>query len=283
MSKAVNSHHSTHASHRSQPNLSPLVVSAPFGNYVHSEWTTSTLGTYTLHSRPGRMIRVLKTVRYSFVTRAWVNRIGLRNPGISALESDVQTGKVTIGDRILSIHGISESEWFELVDRSASLEPLALELNLSCPNVGEVSWPADLFRRAVATGVPVIAKLPPILYQRMVSAAVADGVQTLHCCNTLPVPQGGLSGKPLKPISLECIRWIREWESQESLDTRLRIIGGGGITRPADIDDYADAGADVFAIGTKAMNPALLFHTRPIRKLIEHAAMRTSLTVGSAP
>lgn len=259
--------------------IHPLVVSAPFGNYVGASGATSTLGTFTLHQRRGRLLRILKTVRYSVSTKAWVNKIGLRNPGIGWLESKVQTGK-DISPSILSIHGFNDAEWYELIDRAGNLKPLAIELNLSCPNVGEISWPAELFERAVRTGVPVIAKVPPIRFQGMVEAAVSGGVRSFHCCNTLPVPQGGLSGKPLKPVSLECVRWVRQLNSHSN-STNLFIIGGGGITTPTDIDEYADAGANVFAIGTKTMNPKLFLGSGLLQPLIAHAAKRAQLPVAS--
>jgi dihydroorotate dehydrogenase len=49
------------------PAIRPLVVSAPFGNYVQPRGTTPTLGTFTLLRRGGvasRIWRVFLTVRY---------------------------------------------------------------------------------------------------------------------------------------------------------------------------------------------------------------------------
>lgn len=260
------------------PGLEPLVVSAPFGNYVRCAGATSTLGTFTLERRRGRVWRVLKTVRYSVTTRAWVNRIGLRNPGIAWLERKV-AGGMPVDRSIVSIHGFDADQWHALVDRLAALRPMAMELNLSCPNVGGVSWPEGLFERAVATGVPVIAKVPPIRFAGMVEAAVAGGVRVLHCCNTLPVPQGGLSGKPLMPVSLECVRWVRSWSAEAGIPPLL-VIGGGGITSAADVDAYADAGADAFAVGTKAFNPVVLVSDGPLRGLAARAGERASALVG---
>ena len=253
------------------------MISAPFGNYVKCRGATSTLGTFTLHRRPGRVIRILKTVRYSFATKAWVNKIGLRNPGIGWLESAAPRGKL-VDTSILSIHGFNADEWYELVDRAAALQPLAIELNLSCPNVGELSWPDELFDRAMATGVPIVAKVPPIRYEQMVEAACAAGIRALHCCNTLPEPQGGLSGKPLMPVSLECVRWVhaRRDALAPSGTPPLLSIGGGGITPPADLAQSAAAGAAAFAIGTKAFNPVVLATDAPLRALASRAGERGS-------
>src|SRR5690606_12013187 len=112
-----------------------------------------------------------------------------------------------------------------------------------------------------------IAKLPPVNYSLLAEQAIAQGVRTFHCCNTLPSPGGGVSGKPLKPVALQCIRDLRA----RYASLQLTILGGGGITTPADIDDYAAAGADHFAVGTKVMNPKYLLTQAALQPLIERA------------
>ena len=255
--------------------LRPLIVSAPFGNYVRPAGATATLGTFTLHDRPGRPWRIVKTVRYYPRLKAWVNRIGLRNPGIDSVVRKAEAGKLDVSDKLISIHGFDEQQWLALLARTAGLRPLGIELNLSCPNVGELSWPRGLFAAAVEAAGPaetrVVAKLPPVNYVAMADAAWAAGVRAFHACNTLPVPAGGMSGKPLMPLSLRCVAWLRERFGPEAT-----IIGGGGVTRPDDVDAYADAGADRVAIGTKAMNPMLLVSQRSLAGLLARAAERFS-------
>ncbi|MCA9293622.1 MAG: hypothetical protein KDA20_07395 [Phycisphaerales bacterium] len=255
--------------------IKPLIISAPFGNYIKPRGATPTLGTFTAERRPGRLKQVLKTVRYHPRLRAWTNRIGLRNPGIAWLEQRVKQGKVRVADAIISIHGFDADQWRELLDRAATLRPIALELNLSCPNVGELSWPPDLFTRAISAtsshGVGLIAKLPPLRYEDMVNAALAAGIRGFHCCNTIPVPAGGMSGKPLLPKSLACIQQLQAMAQAAGLERGLFIIGGGGITSTGDIDTYARAGVQRVAIGTKAMNPLRLWWDGPLGRLARHA------------
>ncbi|MDA0932441.1 MAG: hypothetical protein O3C51_03195 [Planctomycetota bacterium] len=240
-----------------------LVVSAPFGNYVQPEGAVATLGTFTALRRPGRLWRILKTVRYYPRLRAWVNKIGLRNPGIEWLERKVDAGKITCADKLVSVHGFSPDEWWRLLDGIQRVRPLAVELNMSCPNVGEIDWPEDLFARAIGTGVPVIAKLPPVQFETMFEQAWAAGIRSFHACNTLPVPAGGLSGKPLKPVALQCIRRLHELVGSSA--DELRLIGGGGIRAVEDVDDYAAHGVVAVAVGTKVMNPGYLLSDRGIR------------------
>lgn len=247
-----------------------LIISAPFGNYVQPVGATATLGTFTLHPRPGRFWQMLKTVRYYPRLQAWVNQIGLRNPGVEWLLERVKNNVVNVQDKIISLHGFEADEWYQLLDKMQQLGPLAVELNMSCPNVGEINWPTDLFTRAMGTGLRVIVKLPPVNYQGLAEAALSAGVRTLHGTNTLPIPAGGLSGKPLKPVALQCIRDLRT-RLAAKLDSALTIIGGGGITSTQDIDDFRAAGADHFAVGTFVMNPICLVSHARLKPLIRHA------------
>lgn len=252
------------------PALQPLIISAPFGNYIQPTGTSPTLGTFTALARPGRVWRILRTVRYYRRLGAWVNRIGLRNPGIDWLARHAAAGKVDLADKLVSIHGFDGMQWSLLLDKTAALHPGGIELNMSCPNVGEVDWPADLFDRAVATGSPIVVKLPPINYQIIADRALDAGVRAFHCCNTLPVPGGGLSGEPLKPLALECIHRLRGEIAGDRAD-ELLLIGGGGIREPDDIDAYAAAGVRHFALGTKVMHPRYLFSTAPLKPLLDRA------------
>lgn len=258
--------------------IKPLVISAPFGNYIQPGGATATLGTFTAAPRPGRAIRILRTVRYYRRLRAWVNKIGLRNPGMPSLVAKAKAGKVGVGDKLVSVHGFTADDWWALLDQIGEVRPLGVELNMSCPNVGEVDWPPELFARAVGTGVPVVVKLPPVNYEGMVEQAWDAGVRWFHACNTLPVPAGGLSGKPLMPVALRCVRDLRG-----RCGGAVSVIGGGGITTPADIDAYADAGARRFAIGTRCFNPWLLVSTKGLGPLIERASQRGLQKEGVQP
>lgn len=255
------------------PTIRPLIISAPFGNYIQPEGTTPTLGTFTAARRGGvlnRVWRVLLTVRYYRKARAWVNQIGLRNPGIDWLVTRCNSGKIDVSDKLVSIHGFTADDWYTLLDKAAPLKPLAIELNMSCPNVGHIAWPEDLFERASAAGVPVIVKVPPVNYGTMVDQAYAAGLRMLHCCNTLPNPGGGMSGKPLMPVVLQCIQDLR----RRPYFGELTIIGGGGVYEPDDVDAYADLGVKHVAIGTKVMNPKYLLSDAGIAGILQRAVHR---------
>ncbi|GAB4543827.1 MAG: diguanylate cyclase [Phycisphaerales bacterium] len=253
------------------PDTASLLISAPFGNYVRFDGATSTLGTFTAHKRPGRLWKIVTTVRRYKRLGAWVNRIGLRNPGIEWLERRVRSGRQDVSRSLVSVHGFTDEQWWTLLTKADQLGAAGIELNMSCPNVGEVNWPVSLFERAVSLRTPVVVKLPPVRYERLLDDALAAGVGMLHCCNTLPVPGGGMSGKPLKPIALACVSDVRT-----RCGANVVIVGGGGITRPEDIDAYADAGANRFAIGSVLMHPRYLAGPGPMRGVIARAAERAS-------
>ena len=254
-------------------NLKPLIVGAPFGNYIQPEGTTATLGTFTAANRGGRPAaawRCLLTLRYYRRLGAWVNKIGLRNPGIDWLVKNVQSGKTDVSDKLISIHGFEAEDWWALLDKVAAIKPMAVELNMSCPNVGHIAWPEELFTRAIATGIPMVVKIPPIRYETMIEQARAAGITYFHCCNTLPNPGGGMSGKPLMGVSLEVIGHLAK---RDDFD-QLTIIGGGGIYQPEDVDAYADLGVKHVAIATKVCNPKYLFSHKGMKSIQVRATER---------
>jgi len=256
--------------------LKPLVISAPFGNYIQPDFATATMGTFTAARRGGvfnRLWRMGLTMRYYWKPRAWVNKIGLRNPGIDWVVDRVKRGKLDVSDKIISVHGFVAEDWWKLFDRVASLKPLAMELNISCPNVGHISWPADLFSRAVDTGVTVILKLPPVNFRLAFDAGYASGIGIFHCCNTLPVPCGGMSGRPLKPIAIQCIGDLVGGAGGKK---DITIIGGGGILTGDDVKDYRDAGADYFAVGAKLMSYQTLGKGKGLLDILEKSRVYCS-------
>lgn len=262
---------------RADSGIARLIISAPFGNYIQPAGATHTLGTFTALKRPGRWWRVIRTVRWYPRLGAWVNQIGLRNPGIDDLVARASSGRANVGNAIVSVHGFDDAEWRTLLEKAAPLKPLAVELNMSCPNIGHINWPAWLFDEAarIQSSAPdapaVIVKLPPVNYREMFDRALASGLRWFHCCNTIPIPRGGVSGKPLKPIAISCIADIVSRTPPDLRDS-LRIIGGGGITSPSDIDDYASVGATRFAVGTKVFNPKYLWSHTSLTPLIDRAS-----------
>ncbi len=247
--------------------MQKLIVSAPFGEWFRIEGATSTLGTYTYECRAGWLLRwwrMLTTVWYYPGIQAWKNKLGLPSPGIGYLSARYLAGEVVTNDKIISVKGFTTDEWLACVSDVMSINPLAVELNCSCPNVQE--YAITNWKRIFGTayqwglekgGIEVIVKVPPVGYEELVRQALDCGIDSFHCCNTLSTPGGGMSGKPLKTLSLHCVERVRKL-------TDGRIIGGGGITHLSDIDDYRKVGATNFSIATVLFNP---FNWRRIRRM----------------
>lgn len=245
------------------PGIFPVIIGAPFGNYLWSPACTSTLGTYTQENRAGFLRwrlawRILRTLRPRFGVGGWTNKLGLPNPGIKHLIESRPHSRAEhpAKGKIVSIHGFSRDEWVKVIYSACHhMEPpAAIELNISCPNVGHISVPDDLFKLALdiandGNSIPVIVKLPPVSYWPIYQMAYDQGIRNFHCCNTLPSPSGGLSGKVLQRVSLDVIARIKDKTPE------VVIIGGGGITGPDDIELYWKAGARHFAVASALLKP----------------------------
>ena len=222
-----------------------LFISAPFGNYLKFENTISVIGTYTLHPRPGRLKQIIKTLRY-IRGEGWVNRLGLRNPGI---ESGLS--KYKRYEEVLSIAGLNDNEWLQLLE--AVPYNVDLELNLSCPNIEENGIPFHIIKRFISENRRwMIVKLSPFSSEWEVDKLVEIGFRQFHCCNTLPHYDGGLSGRQIIPYASKFIRYIKKKYSD------VEVIAGGGIDCYDMVCYYDALGADHFSLGTICFNPIKL-------------------------
>ena len=143
----------------------------------------------------------------------------------------------------------------------------ALELNLSCPNLGTKIMVSQLDKatyRVVhavrkATALPLIAKLTPNvtsigLIARAATSAGADAISLVNTFIGMAVDvraqrprlaniTGGLSGPAIRPLSVRMV-----WEAAHAVD--VPIIGMGGIMNADDALEFILAGASAVAVGT---------------------------------
>ena len=217
-----------------------LFISPPFGNYIHFHKTTPIRGSFTLKERPGKWGQILKTLRY-IPGMGWVNRIGLRNPGIDYAIKTYKKGQ------IISIAIMDQKEIKPIVDKIP--DNMDIELNVSCPNTD---------KHMINTGLKVflnkkrnwcIIKLPPIDFNDNFDRYYKEGFRQFHLSNTLPTKYGGLSGPMLKPYTTKNIQYIRTYYPG------CIIIAGGGIRSMKDVEEYREAGADHFSVSSLCFNP----------------------------
>jgi len=199
-----------------------------------------------------------------------LNSVGLENPGVQGfIEAEWPYLSKTQIPVIANISGDTVDDYHKLAKQLSALENLAaLEVNISCPNVGKGGMafgqdPQSAFEviKAVreATSLPIIAKLSPNVtsIQKMAEAAVNAGADAVSLINTLlgmaidihnqrPVFHrtfAGLSGPAVKPVALRMV-----WEAYEAV--QVPIIGMGGIATWQDAVEFILAGASAVAVGT---------------------------------
>ncbi len=201
-----------------------------------------------------------------------LNAIGLDNDGADAfIAHHLPYLKSCQTPIVVSVAGRTTEEFVSLTKRFSeleeSLQPEAIELNLSCPNVsGGVDYGSDpslceqVVREAVAnSSLPILAKLTPNVTSiaTMAKAAEAGGADALTLINTvlgmainwrkkkpmLANVVGGLSGPAIKPIALRCV-----WQASQAVKTP--IVGVGGIATTDDVMEFLVAGASAVQLGT---------------------------------
>jgi dihydroorotate dehydrogenase len=218
-----------------------LFINPPFSNYISLPNTISIKGSYTLFHRPGVISQLLKTLRYDAHKNGWINRIGLRNPGID------YAIKRYNHNQIISI-ALLEASDIGLIEKKIPKD-MNIELNISCPNIKKKVIECGLQEFLNPQRKWCLIKLSPLTQIEKVDYYYSIGFRQFHCCNTLPIKEGGLSGPLLKKYTLPLIKKIKKKYPNTI------IIGGGGIRDKDDISEYKKAGADHFAVSTICFSP----------------------------
>ena len=203
-----------------------------------------------------------------------LNSVGLPGPGVEAwIERDLPALEARGARVIASIWGRSADEYAAAARplKAVAHRLLAIEVNLSCPNVearGNVfAHSADATRAAmrevvesVGDTVPTFAKLSPNVTDIVViaRAALDAGATGLTLVNSvmgllidatarrprLGAGGGGLSGAPIKPIALRAV-----WDVSREFPS-VPIIGTGGVSSGVDAIEMMLAGASAVGVGT---------------------------------
>ena len=226
-----------------------------------------------------------------------LNSIGLQNPGIRAFLSEVLPDLKELGIPLwVSVGGFSAADYALCTEAlNGHDEVVAVELNLSCPNVDEAPESAAEIVSACreATELPLYAKLSPHLPDipaaaLAVEAAGADGLSLVNTLRGLAFDEqtleprlaravGGYSGPALKPVALAAIYACRR-------ATSLPIVGMGGIWNGRDAREFIAAGASAVALGTVLFgDPAAASRIRPELQGMEDAILVPMQTTTKIP
>lgn len=224
-----------------------------------------------------------------------LNAVGLQNKGVdyfcNKIYPKIKDKKTNI---VVNVSGSTIEEYVEVATKINSLENIpAIELNISCPNVKEggmaFGTSKEMAFRVVSAVRQVydktlIVKLSPNVTNIVEIAKAAEdaGADSLSLINTLlgmavdaekrepllSTITGGLSGPAVKPVALRCV-----W--QVAKQTKLPIIGMGGIMNALDAIEFILVGATAIEVGTaNFINPSI---TEEIVKGLEDYLQRHNI------
>ncbi|MBN2018935.1 MAG: dihydroorotate dehydrogenase [Sedimentisphaerales bacterium] len=204
-----------------------------------------------------------------------LNAIGLANLGVDKFIEE----KIPLIEKLscavfVNIAGETIEDYVAVVRRLCEQKAIAgFELNISCPNVKhggitfgtepEVVKEITSAVKSACAGKVLMVKLTPNVTDIAITAkaAVEGGADALSMVNTftamvidiesrkhvLANRTGGLSGPAIKPIAIYMINKVY---NEVTKQTRMPILGMGGIRTASDALEFILAGASAVAVGT---------------------------------
>ncbi len=200
-----------------------------------------------------------------------INAVGLQGPGVQHWLDHVVGDLVASGATVVaSIWGRSLEDYAQAAELLAAAPPevVAVEVNLSCPNLEgrgsifahDVSLSADVIAATAPCGRPRWAKLSANT-DRIVDVAAAvmgAGAEAVTCINTLlglaydpatlaptlGAGGGGLSGRAIHPVAVRAVHDVHRALPD------VPIIGVGGVASAWDAIELMLAGAAAVQVGT---------------------------------
>ena len=200
-----------------------------------------------------------------------LNSVGLHNPGVEAWREQELPELLAAGARVVaSIWGRTVADFEKAASMLSDCPPevVAVEVNLSCPNVehrGAIfahSPESTAAAVAAAAGCnrPRWAKLSPNVTDltQIAGAALAAGADALTLVNTvmgmaidpatrrprLGAGGGGLSGPAVRPVAVRAVYDVRQ------AFPHAAIVGVGGVAAGEHAAELLVAGADAVQVGT---------------------------------
>ena len=216
--------------------------------------------------------------RVTEVDAGMLNSVGLQNPGVEAWLDEELPPLLATGARVVaSIWGFTVEGYEKAAAALAEAPPevVAVEVNLSCPNVHGVARPGESRRAmfahsplltaeavgaAAACGRPLWAKLSPNVTDltEIAGAALEAGAEALTLVNTvmgmaidpetrrarLGAGGGGLSGPAMRPVAVRAVYDVCAAFPQAT------VVGVGGVAAGEHAVELLLAGASAVQVGT---------------------------------
>ena len=200
-----------------------------------------------------------------------INAVGLQGPGVQYwldhVVGDLVAGGATV---VASIWGRSIDDYAQAAALLAAAPPevVAVEVNLSCPNLEgrgaifarDARLSADVIAATAACGRPRWAKLSANTDRiiDVAEAVVGAGAEAVTCINTLlglaydpatlaptlGAGGGGLSGRAIHPVAVRAVHDVHRALPE------VPIIGVGGVASAWDAIEFLLAGASAIQVGT---------------------------------
>lgn len=204
-------------------------------------------------------------------TQGMLNAVGLQGPGVRYWLDHVVGDLAETGAAIVaSIWGRSVEDYEQAAAMlaDAPAEVVAVEVNLSCPNLEgrggifahDAALSADVIAATASCGRPRWAKLSANTDRiiDVAEAVVAAGAEALTCINTLlglaydpdtlapalGAGGGGLSGRAIHPVAVRAVHDVHRALPD------VPIVGVGGVASAWDAVELLLAGASAVQVGT---------------------------------
>ncbi len=251
---------------------------AGYGTELASYMDLSALGAVVVKSLAAYEWGGNPAPRLHPTTSGMLNAVGLQGPGVPYWLDHVLPGLLDTGATVVaSIWGRTVADFATAAGQLAAAPPgvVAVEVNLSCPNLGhdggdgggrpaifahDAELSAAVIRATEACGRPRWAKLSANTDRIVdVASAVADaGAEAVTCINTLlglaydPTTRrpalgaggGGLSGPAIHAVAVRAVHDVHAARPD------LPVVGVGGVASGWDAEELMLAGAVAVQIGT---------------------------------
>lgn len=209
--------------------------------------------------------------RVTEVDAGMLNSVGLQNPGVEAWLADELPPLLATGARVVaSIWGFTVEAYEKAASALAAAPPevVAVEVNLSCPNIESrramfahsPALTAEAIAATAGCGRPRWAKLSPNVTDltEIAGAALDAGAEALTLVNTvmgmaidvdtrrprLGAGGGGLSGPAIRPVAVRAVYEVC------SAFPDAAVVGVGGVATGEHAVELLLAGASAVQVGT---------------------------------
>ena len=198
------------------------------------------------------------TPRVAETTGGMLNAIGLQNPGIDVFKKrDIPFLRDYDTKIIVNVCGKSKEDYVDCVEKLGDCDVDLLEINVSCPNVTDIT---EMARAAEAGGADAVS-----LINTLTGMKIDVNRRTFAVANKT----AGVSGPAIHPIAVRMVYQVAN-------AIKLPIIGMGGVATTEDALEMIMVGASAVAVGTANFhNP---YATVEIIKGIEEYMKKNSIS-----